>query len=40
MARYIRAKGPLPKDVNVKVRREDSMTPDICRGHFHGDGTP
>lgn len=39
MARYLSAKGPLPKDVNVIVRGEDNGQPDICRSHFHGDGT-
>ncbi len=39
IAGYLRAKGPLPKDVDVRVLREDSRTPDICRVHYRGDGT-
>jgi hypothetical protein len=41
IARYIATEGPLPKDVNVIVRRGDEpRSPDICRRHYHGDGTP
>ena len=39
MAGYIQAKGPLPKDVDVRVRRDDSRTSDICRTHYRRDGT-
>lgn len=39
IARLLSVKGPLPKDVNVRVRREDNGAPDICWSHYHGDGT-
>jgi hypothetical protein len=40
MARYLAAKGPLPKDVNVIVRGEQPGAPDVCRRKYYGDGTP
>jgi hypothetical protein len=39
MAGYVHAKGPLPKDVDVLVRRHEPAAPDICRTHYRGDGT-
>ena len=39
MAGYVLAKGPLPKDVDVRVRRHEPAAPDICRTHYRGDGT-
>ena len=40
IASYVRAKGPLAKGVDVRVLRDGSRTPDICRVHYRGDGTP
>jgi hypothetical protein len=40
MARYLASKGPLPTDLNVHVRGEDFTSPDVCRRHYRGDGTP
>jgi len=39
MAGYVHAKGPLPKDVDVRVLGHEPMAPDICRAHYRGDGT-
>lgn len=40
IARYVATQGPLPKDVDVRVHRGDQpRAPDICRSHYHGDGT-
>jgi hypothetical protein len=39
MAGYVHAKRPLPKDVDVRVRRHEPAAPDICRTHYRGDGT-
>ncbi len=39
MAEYVHSKGPLPKDVDVRVRRHEPVAPDICRTHYRGDGT-
>jgi hypothetical protein len=40
MARYLAVKGPLPKNVHVRVRGEDNLSPDFCHRQYLGDGSP